>query len=153
MVEAGMGLAADFDVAQRPEEALVVGEHDAHAQPDPGQASRVGIGLDGSDETPRQPKAAGFGHDREPAEIQVAFHDPGHDAAQHRAVPLRDDRARAFGQLGRDSILGFAERSRLGDELAAILREGRCDRRRDRGRIAWCRWPQDKRVAHRFLLA
>ena len=131
-----MGLARRLAIAQRREQALVLGEDDPHAQPDAGQAASPGLAFDRLDQTARQPLAARQRPDREPAEIEIALHFLDQHAAQHLAAAFGDDGARAPGEFGRDSLGGFAKRAGLRYELAAILREGGGDGGRDRCCIA-----------------
>ena len=61
ILEAGMRLARGFPVAERLEQALIVGEDDPDTQTDTGQTTSPGNGFHGLDQSPARPvpRAAG----------------------------------------------------------------------------------------------
>src|SRR5262245_28494631 len=73
MIEAFMGLARRLDIAQRIEQTLVLGEHDAHAQPHPGQLAAAGLVLDRLDQSPCDALAARRWQHRQAPEIEIAL--------------------------------------------------------------------------------
>ena len=91
--------------------------------------------------------------DGQPAEIKITFQLLDHDAAQHLAVPLRDDDAAAVGELRGDRVGGFAESAGFRHQLATILLEGGSDGGGDGASVGQRGGAQDKSVAHLPLLA
>ena len=149
----GWGLARDFAIAQRVEKPLVVGQRDADAEADPGQAAAPRLVLDGGNQSLGETEAAGLGPDREAAEIEVAVQQADHGAAHHLAVPLGDDGAGIAAQFGSNALGGLAESAGFRDQPAAVLGEGGGDGRGDGGCVGDGRGAQDKSIAHVLFLA
>lgn len=131
MVEAPMGLAADFAKATLREVAEVVGKRDPHPQSERGGAGRAGVALGLREQAARNATLAEVRMHREAAEVEgLAL--PGREhAADQPAADLRDDDG-VIGEGGGDGPCGLAECPRLRLEPATVLFERRLDELGDR---------------------